>query len=208
MTNSKQSPQEAFWQGSQGVQYTEQNKDYDLKTLKHAWGLMLKKTKEINTVLECGSNRGRNLVAQKDLYPKREYSLIEINSAAYKLAIEAIHPKYHYLGSITDSKLPDNYFDLAYCSGVMIHIHPQDLLINLERIHSYSKKYVLIAEYFNRTPVEIPYRDGSDLLFKRDFGKFFMDHFDVEVVDYGFLWSQEYEDAGFDDMNWWLFKKK
>ena len=25
------------------------------------------------------------------------------------------------------------------------------------------------------------------------------------MYDYGFLWSHEYETAGFDDCTWWLF---
>ena len=70
-----------------------------------------------------------------------------------------------------------------------------------------SKKYVLIGEYFNRTPTMIPYQGKENLLFKRDFGKYFLKNFDLEVIDYGFLWGHYYDVAGFDDFTWWLFKK-
>ena len=40
-----------------------------------------------------------------------------------------------------------------------------------------------------------------------DFGKLFLENFDVKVVDYGFLWGVEYDVAGFDDITWWLFEK-
>lgn len=29
-------------------------------------------------------------------------------------------------------------------------------------------------------------------------------NFDVELVDYGFLWGHIYDDAGFDDITWWV----
>jgi hypothetical protein len=90
---------------------------------------------------------------------------------------------------------------------VLIHINPQDLLSVMHRMFDWSKKYILIAEYFNRTEVTIPYRGSNDKLFKRDFGKLFIENFEVELVDYGFLWGYEFDTAGFDDITFWLFKK-
>jgi hypothetical protein len=54
----------------------------------------------------------------------------------------------------------------------------------------------------------IEYQGQEDKLFKRDFGKYFMENFTVKLLDYGFLWSYEYEVGGFDDITWWLFEKK
>ena len=53
----------------------------------------------------------------------------------------------------------------------------------------------------------IEYQGQKDKLFKRDFGKLFIENFDVTVVDYGFLWGHIYDKAGFDDVTWWLFEK-
>jgi hypothetical protein len=91
--------------------------------------------------------------------------------------------------------------------GVLIHIHPDDLLANMRKMFDYSNKYILIGEYFNRTPVMIEYQGQKDKLFKRDFGKLFIENFPVDLVDYGFLWGHIYDDAGFDDVTWWLFEK-
>ena len=66
---------------------------------------------------------------------------------------------------------------------------------------------ILIGEYFSRTPQMIEYQGQSDRLFKRDFGKLFIDNFNVQLVDYGFLWGHLYDSAGFDDITWWLFEK-
>ena len=75
-------------------------------------------------------------------------------------------------------------------------------------MYEFSSKYILICEYFNRTPVMIEYRGELDMLFKRDFGKLFIENFDCEIVDYGFLWGHQFDNAGFDDITYWLFRKK
>jgi hypothetical protein len=36
----------------------------------------------------------------------------------------------------------------------------------------------------------------------------FIHNVEVTLVDYGFLWGEQYGDAGFDDVTWWLFEKK
>ena len=78
----------------------------------------------------------------------------------------------------------------------------------MKKMYDYSKRYVLIGEYFNRTPTSIEYQGQPDKLFKRDFGKLFIENFDVKLVDYGFLWGHIYDKAGFDDITWWLFEKQ
>jgi hypothetical protein len=110
-------------------------------------------------------------------------------------------------GSILESELNGDTFDLVFSTGVLIHIHPDNLLDNMQRMFLYSKKYILIGEYFNRTPTMIEYQGQKDKLFKRDFGKLFIENFDVTVVDYGFLWGHIYDKAGFDYVTWWLFEK-
>ena len=91
---------------------------------------------------------------------------------------------------------------------MLIHIHPDDIEANMKKMFNYSRRYILIAEYFNRTPVMIEYRGEKDKLFKQDFGKFFIERFNVSLIDYGFLWGHLYDQAGFDDITWWLFEKK
>jgi hypothetical protein len=53
----------------------------------------------------------------------------------------------------------------------------------------------------------IEYQGKKDRLFKRDFGKLFIENFDVKLVDYGFLWDHIYDAAGFDNVTWWLLQK-
>ncbi len=92
--------------------------------------------------------------------------------------------------------------------GVLIHIHPNDLRENMKKVYNYSSRYILIGEYFNRTPMMLDYQGQKDKLFKRDFGKMFIENFPVQLLDHGFLWGHLYDAAGFDDITYWLFKKK
>ena len=78
----------------------------------------------------------------------------------------------------------------------------------MKKMYEYSNRYILIGEYFNRTPMKLEYQGESDKLFKSDFGKLFLENFNVSLVDYGFLWGHIYDNAGFDDITWWLFEKK
>ncbi|MFM6157881.1 MAG: pseudaminic acid biosynthesis-associated methylase, partial [Sphaerospermopsis kisseleviana] len=67
--------------------------------------------------------------------------------------------------------------------------------------------YLLIAEYYNPSPVAIPYRGHADRLFKRDFaGEVLDQHPELRLVDYGFVYRR---DPNFpqDDITWFLIEK-
>lgn len=202
------SEQEKFWQGSFNKGYIERNSHFDAVKGVKGWKKMLKKATGVGSVLECGSNIGRNIAFLEKVLPEATKSIIEINPEAFKIAKENLNLKYAVNTSILDSNFPTEHFDLVFTCGVLIHIDPDQLLANARKIVSLSGKYILIGEYFNRTPVMLEYHGEANKLFKRDFGKFFVENFMLEVVDYGFLWGFEYDAAGFDDMTYWLFKKK
>jgi hypothetical protein len=96
---------------------------------------------------------------------------------------------------------------LVFTQGVLIHINPDQLLPSMDKMYELSSKYILMGEYFNRTPTSITYQGEEDRLFKRDFGKLFIENFDVKLVDYGFLWGHIYDHSGHDDITWWMFEK-
>ncbi len=200
--------QEKFWKGEFGAGYMERNASFDIENAKKAWRLMLAKAKGIQSVLECGSNIGRNLQALKGVLPQADLSLIEINEEAYWKAVKSITPKHAFNGPILGTPFEPRSFDLTFTCGVLIHISPENLEANMRKMFDLSKKYVLVCEYFSRSPQEVSYHGHSRRLFKCDFGKYFLEKFSVKILDYGFLWSHEYEAGGFDDMTWWLFEKK
>ena len=64
-----------------------------------------------------------------------------------------------------------------------------------------------MEEYFNPTPVSVTYRKNKNKLFKRDFAKEIMKKYNLKLIDYGFLWSED-KKVEADNTNWFLFKKK
>ncbi len=199
--------QELFWAETYGQEYVRKNTSFDQALGVRGWREMLRKAEDIESILECGSNIGGNIAFLNECLPEAKKSVIELNPVAFEVVSKSYRLEHAFNGSILDSDLPRGGFDLVFTRGVLIHIHPDHLAANMERMFEYSRRYVLIAEYFNRTPVMIDYQGERERLFKRDFGKFFLERFAAQVVDYGFLWGQIYDSAGFDDITWWLFRK-
>ena len=102
---------------------------------------------------------------------------------------------------------PKNQYDFVLIKGVLIHINPDKLANVYEKLYCSSKQYICMVEYYNPTPVMVPYRGNADKLFKRDFAGEFMDYYpNVRLIDYGFKYHQ---DANFpqDDATWFLMEK-
>ncbi len=199
--------QEKFWADTYEAEYQQRNSSFDQELGVECWEKMLSKTDSIRSFLECGSNIGRNLNFFDRFNPKAEKSIIELSDSAYNYVLKKYNLSQHFMGTILDSNLEKESFDLVFTTQVLIHIHPDNLLNNMSKMYEYSNKYILICEYFNRTPVSIEYRGEKDKLFKRDFGKLFLENFDVKLLDYGFHWGHINDTAGFDDTTWWLFEK-
>lgn len=197
--------QEAFWAGSFGNEYTNRNQgEQDLACNTALFGRILSRTTGIATVIEFGSNVGLNLMAVKRLLPQVEMSAIEINAAAAR-QLAALGVTVHH-GSILEIEPPQAY-DLVLIAGVLIHIAPEELDRVYGRLHRACKRYLCIAEYYNPTPVEVPYRGHSNRLFKRDFAGDVLERFsDVRLLDYGFVYHR---DTVFprDDITWFLLER-
>lgn len=199
--------QQQFWARDYAKSYIDKNSQFDRPLGMEAWNKMLSKSEGITSILECGCNIGRNIDFLNAALPDASKSIIEISKPAFDQVTKQYKLTHAFNGAIEESDLAST-FDLVFTIGVLIHIHPDHLLANMRKMFDYSNKYILIGEYFNRTPVMIEYQGQRDRLFKRDFGKLFLENFSVEWVDYGFLWGHVYDKAGFDDITWWLFRKR
>ncbi len=200
--------QQNFWANSYAEDYIKKNSSFDKELGVECWQKMLSNAEDIKSILECGCNIGRNIGFLNEVLPSANKSIIEISEPAYNFVTSHFNLNKTFNGAIVESSFNESEFDLVYSMGVLIHIHPDDLLANMRKMYAYSGKYILIGEYFNRTPIMIEYQGQKDKLFKRDFGKLFIENFNVALVDYGFLWGHIYDTAGFDDITWWLFEKK
>ena len=199
--------QELFWHSEYADKYIIRNSEFDVAQGVVAWEQMLSGVNNVNSILELGCNIGRNLDSLKTIYPEAELSIVEISPKAFEIVTSKFTFDFAENTSIASANLPLERFDLVFTSGVLIHIAPEDLLGVLERMYDWSSKYILICEMFSRVPRTVHYNGSDDLLFTRDFGRYFLENFKCKVVDYGFLWGHYFDSAGFDDANYWLFEK-
>ena len=200
--------QEEFWAGKFGSDYIERNKgkkllasnlNFFVKALNQAYHL--------DSCIEFGANIGMNLKALNLLFPQLYIEGVEINKDACEQLKDVVGSGKVHHNSIFDFK-PSKLFDLSLIKGVLIHINPDKLKSVYEKLYKSSKKYILIAEYYNPTPVTIFYRGHEDRLFKRDFaGEFLEIYNDVRIVDCGFAYHR---DPTFpqDDITWFLLEKE
>lgn len=192
--------QEQLWSGPFGDEYTERNDNRVAENLAF-FVRALARAEPPRSILELGAGSGDNLRALRLLYPKAQLSAVEINEEACARLPADVR-------TWNESALAwqaSERFDLVLTKGFLIHIGPEDLGAVYDTLLEASARYILIAEYFNPTPVEVEYREQGFALWKRDFAGELLDRGGIRLVDYGFVsrldqWPQ-------DDVNWWLCEK-
>ncbi len=202
--------QEELWRGEFGDAYTERNTlDEDhLAALTANWARIMHclQGRPPRSILEAGANIGLNMRALRRL-TGAELLAVEPNaSARSRLARDGVTEAEKVVDGLCNAiPLPDGAAEFVFTSGVMIHIHPDDLLASCRELHRVSARYLACLEYFSDQPMEIRYRGHDEALFKRDFGGFWLDNFpDLQLLDYGFAWRRV---TGLDNLTWWVFEK-
>lgn len=208
MKEAFKTKQESFWAGEFGDSYVDRNCDpRNIAINIHIFSKILARTYGISNILELGANIGQNIMAIRNLIPDTKFTAVEINNKAAEI-LEKIPNTNVLRGSILEFT-PDELgkHDLAFTSGVMIHINPEHLPHVYSLLYECSSKWILIHEYYNPTPVEVSYRGHSERLFKRDFAGEVLDMYpDLKLVDYGFQYSRD-NNFPTDDSTWFLMKK-
>ncbi|MBU1538689.1 MAG: pseudaminic acid biosynthesis-associated methylase [Alphaproteobacteria bacterium] len=199
--------QESFWAGDFGTDYIARNQGDQLLAANLAFfANVLRSARNPRSCIEFGANIGMNLKALKLLYPGIDASAIEINADAAEQLAETIPIGQVFNQSILDFK-PSRTYDLTLIKGVLIHLNPDVLPEVYDRLVSTTGRYLVVAEYYNPSPVAIPYRGHSDRLFKRDFaGEIMERHPSMKLVDYGFAYRRD-PDFPQDDITWFLMEK-
>ena len=202
--------QSSFWRSEFGDAYTERNEvsPADLSATIALWERICETLSGAppSSILEVGANLGINLKALEQL-TSAELFAVEPNALARaKLMENQVVSASNISDCLAhDLRFPDESFDLVFTSGVLIHVHPDNLLSSCSEIHRVTRRYIVCIEYFSDKPEEIHYRGYDELLFKRDFGSFWLDNFpDLETKDYGFAWKRV---TGLDNPTWWVFEK-
>ncbi len=206
--------QEKFWEGNFGAEYISRNIGSELLAANVSFfARALNKAGEIKSVAEFGANVGMNLSALRVLYPSLELNAIEINSEAAN-TLKTLHQDANvFCGSIKEfgEQRGKNFVaDLSLIKTVLIHVNPKDLPDTYRVLFESSSRYILVAEYYNTTPVAIEYRGHKDRLFKRDFaGELQCLYPQLKLVDYGFVYHGEKGPVFnlIDDISWFLLEK-
>ena len=205
MSSKFNTPQEEFWAGEFGDSYISRNESENLMAANIALfaDIFSSLDKVPSSFMEIGANIGMNIKAIQNLAPGSQFTGIEINKQACEIlagtGCEVIESS--IMDAVTSKK-----FDLVFSKGVMIHLMPDQLRPTYKKMYEWSNRFILIAEYYNPTPVTIPYRGNSDRLFKRDFAGEFLDLFpDLVLRDYGFAYHRGTYPQ--DDINWFLLEK-
>ncbi|VVP84727.1 hypothetical protein PS934_01021 [Pseudomonas fluorescens] len=199
--------QETFWQGEFGNQYVERNIGQPLVAANLAlFAKALTRVGHIDSLVELGTNAGNNLQALRQLLPRCELFGVEINASACAAA-RALGIAQIWQGSLFDFPR-ERTFDLTLSKGVLIHLAPELLPAAYAQLYELSQRYILIAEYYNPAPVEVPYRGNSGKLFKRDFAGEMLDRYDdLQLLDYGFGYHRDRQ-FPVDDITWFVLEKR
>lgn len=200
--------QEALWAGDFGRDYIERNRDDQLiENNKALFAKVLAASGgTIGSAIEFGANIGNNLRALRDLLPEADLDAIEINEEAAS-HITAWGGATVTVASILDHEPVAASHDLAFTKGVLIHLNPDALPSVYDKLVAASRRWVMVCEYYNPTPVEVTYRGETAALFKRDFAGEILDrHPGLRLVDYGFTYHRDPQHP-LDDSTWFLLEK-
>lgn len=133
-------------------------------------------------ILEVGCNVGNQLTVLREMGYQELYG-IEIQEYALEQARRKLPDVHFTKASAFEIPYPDNYFDVVFTSGVLIHIAPKDLPGAVDEIHRCAKQYVWGFEYYSPQAVEVQYRGNQGLLWKMDYAQIYLDRFaDLSLV--------------------------
>lgn len=127
-------------------------------------------------ILEVGSNVGLQLMFLQELGFKRLYG-IEINRSSIEICKKNTRDIDVIQASAFDIPFQDNFFDLVFTSGVLIHIAPKDIKKAMQEIVRCSNKYIWGFEYYAKEHQEVLYRGKKNMLWKGDFSKMYLDFY-------------------------------
>lgn len=186
-----------FWAGKDGNDYLARNR-VDWEQRMGFWQHILDVT-NATSFLEVGVNAGWNFQCLRKLNKDATMTGVDLNEEALKEALAAGFDVEKMPGYKVSEFFGTDACELAFTSGVLIHVPPDDLRQTMTALRDVSSQYIMAVEYDNVDAQEITYRDRPGLLWKRPYGKLYED-MGLSLVESG-------EAAGFDQCHYWLLEK-
>jgi pseudaminic acid biosynthesis-associated methylase len=154
-----------LWRSDFGRDYTQRN-DRAKPERVVAWRRILDGLAP-QRVLEVGCNVGWNLAYLGEVGVPERFGIEPQRGAVH----EARSRGHDVLpGTAFDLPFKDGWFDLAFTSGVLIHIAPADLGTAMDEIYRVSRRWIVAIEYDDPVEQEVAYRGHAGALWKRDHG--------------------------------------
>ena len=191
--SSTETQQEIIWKGSFGREYTERN-TVDPESVDQLWrrnyGVarstinesFLSGVSKDARFLEVGCNSGNQLLMLRQM-GWSNLSGTELQPYAMEIARSRLPEATFKLGSALALPWEDCSFDVVFTCGVLIHILPTDLPLVMNEIYRTTREYIWGTEYYAPEVTQVVYRDHSELLWKMDFARQYMQRFpDLELV--------------------------
>ena len=181
----KKTKQIEQWEGEFGKAYTARNlhavEDLD-ESYRRLFGVSRSQMNEefiggldrSMRVLEVGTNVGAQLLMLQKMGFHNLYG-IEIQERAIEFSRSISKGLNIIKGSSFDIPFKDDFFDMVYTSGGLIHISPEDIEVAISEIRRCTRRYIWGFEYYNASYAEVPYRGEKNLLWKTDFARLYMD---------------------------------
>jgi pseudaminic acid biosynthesis-associated methylase len=151
-------------------------------------------------ILEVGTNVGNQLLHLQNMGFTNLYG-VEIQQRAVNYSKNRADALNIIQGDALDIPFKDNFFDLVFTSGVLIHISPDNINSAIKEIARVSKNYIWGFEYYADTYTEVQYQGQMNLMWKTDFRKLYLDNIDnlkeVKEEKYKYLKDANLEDQMF-----------
>jgi len=196
MENKNSKPQR-LWAGEYGEEWTEDNyQDVSESNIQFKEKFGISKPDHLkrffsdipkdSRILEVGANVGTQLMCLKELEFNNLYG-IDIQRKAITTAHQHRPELDSIEGDIFDIPFKNDYFDVVFTSGVLIHIPPKRIDEAVAEIVRCSDKWVYGHEYYADTYTDITHRGHDGVLWKTDFPSKFVEAQDVELTDIEYL---------------------
>ncbi len=127
-------------------------------------------------ILEVGTNIGNQLLHLQSMGFTNLYG-IEIQDRAINYAKHRTDGLNIIKGDALDIPFKDDFFDLVFTHGVLIHISPSNIKQAINEIHRVSNKYIWGLEYFAENYTDLDYRGKKNIMWKTNFMKLYLDNF-------------------------------
>ncbi len=166
--------QQELWNGKFGDRYTKRNptlSDFHYvngKTRLEITKSFFQDIPRDATILEIGCSTGNVIQILHDMGFTDVYG-IDINGKAIDI-VRAKFPKFIFKRASIEDFAPIMKFDLVYTSGVLIHIHPNNIQMTINKMKTLARKWIFGFEYYSPKEEVVRYSVGC---WSRDYPNLF-----------------------------------